>query len=87
MAHPVLPCLPVCRFPGSTTQYATGPSKWTGMNNRPGTELEDSLAGSSILGRTHFDTFHKYGMLWEPGQFIRWCVGLWAVGCSSVHDM
>lgn len=42
-------------------------------NIRPGNLVQDSLSVMATLGPQHFQGFHKYGVDWQPGEYIRWC--------------
>lgn len=61
------PCLsPAC-------PYNLGPP--CPNNSNAGSNLTDTYTGSSYLkGDTFFDSHHKYAVLWEPGEYVRWYV-------------
>jgi beta-glucanase (GH16 family) len=40
-----------------------------------GSSVTDTYTGSSYLdGDTWFTDHHKYAVLWEPGEYVRWYV-------------
>eukprot|EP00775_Hariotina_reticulata_P006745 gene6745-6965_t len=39
---------------------------------RAGSNITDTFSGSTTLNDTHFTGYHRYSVLWEPGEFVRW---------------
>ena len=37
-----------------------------------GSKLTDTYTASSHLGEDQFSSHHRYSVLWEPGEFVRW---------------
>eukprot|EP00878_Enallax_costatus_P016697 GHUV01017520.1.p1 GENE.GHUV01017520.1~~GHUV01017520.1.p1 ORF type:complete len:582 (+),score=86.31 GHUV01017520.1:114-1748(+) len=70
--------IPGIRIPGAVDPArATYLSPPYGVMNKPGfpragSDLTDTYSGLSKLGPQHFDSYHTYSVLWEPGEHIRW---------------
>eukprot|EP00879_Flechtneria_rotunda_P019055 GHRR01020007.1.p1 GENE.GHRR01020007.1~~GHRR01020007.1.p1 ORF type:complete len:303 (+),score=84.17 GHRR01020007.1:142-1050(+) len=71
------------QIPGIHIPGATNPATQTylgttyGELSRPGfprtgSNLTDTYTASSLLGPEHFNSYHKYAVLWEPGEYVRW---------------
>lgn len=68
------------RMPGKTTVFQTHLPDYRGGLTTPGfprtgSSVTDTYTGSSYLdGDTWFTDHHKYAVLWEPGEYVRWYV-------------
>ncbi|KAF8062056.1 KRE6 [Scenedesmus sp. PABB004] len=70
-------------IPGVSLPGAADPAARTYLGNtygelsrpgfpRTGNNLTDTYTASSLLGQQHFTAAHAYGVLWEPGERVRW---------------
>ncbi|KAG2482848.1 hypothetical protein HYH03_018239 [Edaphochlamys debaryana] len=55
----------------STGVNADGTPKW---HNRPGNYLSDYLSGIHHLNSSYFTSFQRWGLDWQPGEYIRWYI-------------
>lgn len=67
---------------GSTiAPFTTSLTNWYGSLSsagsaypRPGNLYQDSISATSLLDPTFFTAFHKWGLDWNPGQWLRWYI-------------
>lgn len=71
-------------YPGGITFMRTEGNQWQGRWGRPGNEYQDSLSAISHLNSSFYDSFHTFGVDWDPGNYLRWYVdGLFAYEINS----
>lgn len=61
-------------YPGGISHLNTMANQWQGIFGRPGNEYQDSLSAISHLNSSFYDSFHTFGVDWEPGKYLRWYV-------------
>lgn len=44
------------------------------MYSRPGNTYQDSFSAVSYIDASYFSTYHKFGLYWSPGSFLRWYI-------------
>lgn len=71
-------------YPGGITFMRTEGNQWQGRWSRPGNEYQDSLSAISHLNSSFYESFHTFGVDWDPGNYLRWYVdGLFAYEVNS----
>ena len=71
-------------YPGGISFLRTEGNQWTGRWGRPGNEYQDSISAISHLNSTFYDSFHTFGVDWDPGNYLRWYVdGIFAYEINS----
>ncbi|KAK9814320.1 hypothetical protein WJX72_004030 [[Myrmecia] bisecta] len=67
-------------FPGASTNLKTrlnpqwGPYSTPGQLPRPSGPYQDSMSAVSDIGQSFFGDFHKFGLDWAPGEYLRWYI-------------
>uniref|UniRef100_A0A7S1JEU0 GH16 domain-containing protein n=1 Tax=Eutreptiella gymnastica TaxID=73025 RepID=A0A7S1JEU0_9EUGL len=57
------------------TDHHTQLNPWCMFNTTAmGGNYMDCIGGLSGIYSTHFSTFHKYGLMWEPDQYMAWYI-------------
>lgn len=71
-------------YPGGISFLRTEGNQWQGRWGRPGNEYQDSLSAISYLNSSFYDSYHTFGVDWDPGNYLRWYVdGLFAYEVNS----
>ncbi|KAK2077814.1 hypothetical protein QBZ16_004662 [Prototheca wickerhamii] len=61
-------------YPGADATFATKRNPWSGVYSRPGNTYQDSFSAVSYIDTSYFSTYHKFGLYWSPGSFLRWYI-------------
>ena len=61
-------------YPGGISFLRTEGNQWSGTFGRPGNPYQDSLSAISHLNSSFYESYHTFGVDWEPGEYLRWYV-------------
>ena len=61
-------------YPGGISFLRTERNPWQGKFGRQGNAYQDSLSAISHLNSSFHESFHTFGIDWQPGEYLRWYV-------------